>query len=337
VTRTWLVFAGLLIAVDAHGQALLHDVPDALPPTAATVAGVASVPPAPTTVFRSGIDLVALNVVVTDSKHHFVSGLRSQDFAVYEDGVRQDVSYFAATSIPLDLAILLDTSASMTDKLRTVQQAATGFASTLRDGDRAMVVDIKDATRILQPLTMHVADAKSAIAATAAKGGTALYNGLYLTLKELVKQQKASEDIRRQAIVVLSDGDDTASLVTFDDVMAQAKEAGIAIYTITLKSPYVVQAQADRGGRYFSESDFAMKSLAQETGARSFFPADISELSSVYDSIAQELASEYALGYTPKNPRQDGSFRRLVIRVADHPGASPRTRAGYVAPRASLK
>jgi Ca-activated chloride channel homolog len=334
VTRGWLVLAGLFIAVDARGQALLHDVPDALPtPSAET----ATVPAAAVTVpvFRTGIDLVALSVVVTDGKQQFVSGLQPENFAVYEDGVRQDVSFFAATSVPLDLAILLDTSASMSDKLRTVQQAATGFASTLRAGDRAMIVDIKDATRIVQPLTGEVGLAKAAIAATTAKGGTALYNGLYLTLKDLTKQRRTSGEVRRQAIVVLSDGDDTASLVTFDDVMAQAKEAGIAIYTITLKSAYSLQGTAPR--RQFSESDYAMRSLAQETGARAFFPADIGDLAGVYDSIAQELASQYALGYTPKNPRQDGSYRRLVVRIADHPGAAPRTRSGYLSPRASLK
>ena len=80
-----------------------------------------------------------------------------------------------------------------------------------------------------------------------------------------------------------------------------------------------------------------MKALAQETGARSFFPSAIAELSGVYSSIAQELASQYALGYVPKNPRRDGAFRRLTVRIADRPGAAPRTRSGYVAPRAERK
>ena len=328
-----VVVVGMLIAANARGQALLHDVPDPIP--AAPIA----TPPAPprdgAPVFKSGIDVVALNVVVTDRKRNFVTGLKPQDFAVYEDGVKQDVSFFAATAVPLDLAILLDTSASMTDKLRTVQQAATSFAATLRPGDRAMVVDIKDATRILQPLTADVAAVDAAISHTVAKGGTALYNGLYLTLKELTKQRRLEDDVRRQAIVVLSDGEDTASLVAFDDVMAQAKEANIAVYTIMLKSAYRPPPVSAREARYFSESDFAMKSLAQETGARSFFPEAIGDLTGVYSSIAQELASEYALGYIPKNPLQDGRYRRLVVRVEDHPDASPRTRSGYLAPRAA--
>jgi len=328
-----LLVAWLLITANAQAQALLHDVPDATgtSPSAATPPPSAGAP----TVFRSGIDIVALNVVVTDAGAKFVTGLEPKDFAVFEDGVQQEVTFFAATAVPLDMAILLDTSASMNDKMQEVQQAATGFAATLREGDRAMVVDIKDATRILQPLSADIDGAKAAIASTKAKGGTALYNGVYTTLKELIKQRRASDDVRRQAIVVLSDGDDTASLVTFDDVMAQAKESGIAIYTITLRSPSVLQPTATR--HYFSESEFSMKALAQETGARAFFPAAITDLAGVYSSIAAELASQYAIGYVPKNPLRDGRFRKLTVRVTDHPGAAPRTRSGYVAPRPDRK
>jgi Ca-activated chloride channel family protein len=306
-------------------------------PAAPSPAEASSTTPAPSPVFRSGVDLVALNVVVTDAQRKFLTGLRPQDFAVYEDGVQQDVSYFEATAIPLDLAILLDTSASMTDKIQTVQQAASGFASTMRPKDRVMIVDIKDATKIIQPLTADLPSALTAIKSTAAKGGTGLYNGLYLTLKEMIKERRDNEDVRRQAIVVLSDGDDTASLVTYDDVMDEAKQAGIAIYTITLKSRFDVQAATSGSHRYFSQSEFAMKSLAQETGARSFFPTEITELAGVYSSIAEELATEYSIGYTSKNPRRDGTYRRVIVRVAEHPGAQTRTRTGYVAPRAERR
>lgn len=332
VKTTCLLLAGLLVAADSSAQALRHageaEAVATSTPATPSPSAVTKVP-----VFRSGVELVALNVVVTDGGTKFVTGLEPGNFAVYEDGVQQDVTFFAATSVPLDLAILLDTSSSMSDKLQEVRQAATGFVSTLRDGDRAMIVDIKDVTKVLQPLSGDIATAKTAIAGTVAKGGTALFNGVYLTLKELTKQRRLNDDVRRQAIVVLSDGEDTASLVTFDDVMTQAKEAGIAIYTITLRSPYLVRMATASGRRYFSEAEYGMKSLALETGARAFFPTAISELSGVYGSIAQELASQYALGYLPKNPRLDGTFRRLTVRIEDHPGAAPRARSGYVAAR----
>ena len=285
------------------------------------------------TVFRAGTELVSLSVVVTNPQHQFVTGLAATDFSVFEDGVQQDLSFFAATAVPIDLAILLDTSASMTDKMKTVQEAAAGFASSVRPGDRLTVVDIKDGVRVLHPLNEDVAAANDAIRKTVARGSTSLYNGLYMTLKELVKQRRNNGEVRREAIVVLSDGDDTSSLVTYDDVMEEAKRSGVSIYTITLKSPYVVRLAQQNGERTFSEGDFAMKSLAQETGGKSFVPMQVAELAGVYDVIAKELASQYALGYTPKNARSDGKYRRVIVRVSQ-PNTSTRTRAGYVAPRA---
>jgi len=332
-----LLFACLTIAGEARAQALIHPTPE----TDATPVGTSTTPStpvpsttSPSTVFRSGVDLVALNVVVTNGQKKFVTGLQAGSFSVFEDGIQQDVSYFAATAVPLDLALLLDTSASMTDKITTMQQAATGFASTLRADDRAMVVDIKDSTRIVQPLTGDLPAVMTAIRGTTPRGGTGLYNGLYLTLKELVKERRVNENVRRQAIVIFTDGDDTASLVSFDDVMDVAKQVGIAIYTITLRSKFEVQQASGSGRRYFSQSEYAMKALAQETGARAFFPLEIGELAGVYGTIGEELASQYAIGYTPKNPRRDGAFRRVVVRVTDPPGVQVRTRSGYTAPRA---
>ena len=341
MSRSILFLACVLIAESAGAQALSTTTETAHTGTTAT--STAASAPAPTTpspttssqaTFRSNVDLVALNVVVTDSDQKYVSGLGPSDFAVFEDGIQQDVSFFGASEVPLDLAILLDTSASMTGKMQLVQQAAIGFLDTLRTGDRALIVDIKDATKIMYPLGSDLEAAKQAILATAPKGGTALYNGAYLTLKEMVKQRRTNDDVRRQALVVLSDGDDTASLVTYDDLMDLAKQSGIAIYTITMRSKYVMQQAASRGHSYFSQSEFGMKALAQETGARSFFPTELSELSGVYASIAEELATQYAIGYSSKNPRMDGSYRRVIVRIADKPGVRTRTRAGYTAQRA---
>ena len=191
--------------------------------------------------FRSGVDLVSLNVIVTDNRDRFVTGLAQTDFSVFEDGIQQDVSFFAATDVPLDLAILLDVSSSMSDKLATVQEAAVGFASHLRSGDRVTVVGIKDSARVLHDLDGDIAGARESIRRTTASGGTALYNGIYTTIKQMQKVHASDGgEIRRQAIAVLTDGDDTTSLVNFDDVLALAKQAGIAIYTIALKSQYPV-------------------------------------------------------------------------------------------------
>jgi hypothetical protein len=234
VNRSILLLASVLVAGNAGAQALQTATETAH--TATTATSTASTPtttaPAPTTspqaTFRSNVDLVALNVVVTDSDQKYVSGLRPSDFAVFEDGIQQDVSFFGASGVSLDLAILLDTSASMTGKMQLVQQAAIGFLNTLRADDRAIIVDIKDATKIMYPLGGDLEAAKQAILSTSPRGGTALYNGAYLTLKEMVKERRGNSEVRRQALVVLSDGDDTASLVSYDDLMDLAKQSGIA-------------------------------------------------------------------------------------------------------------
>ena len=124
--------------------------------------------------FRSGVDLVSLNVIVTDNHDKFISGLTQKDFSVFEDGIQQDVSFFAAANVPLDLAVLLDASSSMSDKMATVQEAAVGFASHLREGDRVTVVGIKDTARTLHELDGDVKGACDAIRRTGASGGTAL-------------------------------------------------------------------------------------------------------------------------------------------------------------------
>jgi VWFA-related protein len=283
--------------------------------------------------FRSGVDLVSLNVIVTDAKEKFVTGLQQNDFTVFEDGIQQEVSFFAAANVPLDLAILLDTSSSMSDKMMTVQEAAIGFASHLREGDRISVIGINDSARTLHPLDGDVKGACEAIRHTTAGGGTALYNALYTTIKQMQKVHATDGDFRRQAIAVLTDGDDTTSLVTFDDVLALAKQAGIAVYTIALKSPYPAIALTTQ--KYFSEAEFAMKSLALETGARSFFPTDITQLAGVYGLITDELSNQYAIGYTSNNPKQDGSFRRIMVRV-DEPNVRTRTRSGYQVAKTQL-
>ena len=300
----WLALACTLVVVDASGQEA--------------------------TTFRTGVDLVALNVVVTDRAQELVSGLTATDFTVLEDGVPQEVAFFAATDIPIDLALLLDTSGSMAEKMGIVQQAATSFVDTLRPGDRVMIVDIKSTTKVLYGLGSDLRAAGAAIAGTKSSGSTGLYNGLYTTLKELSRANRNGE-VRRQALVVLSDGLDTASLITFDDVMDVAKRSGVAIYTITVRTRFGSATRTS--GQASSPSEYAMKTLAQETGARAFFPLQIEEIGSVYGSIAKELSNQYALGYIPKNELRDGTYRRILVQIPDRPGARTRTRSGYISPR----
>jgi Ca-activated chloride channel family protein len=308
----------------------------------AVIAAQQQEPAAPggqTPTFRSGANLVALNVTVVDGAR-YVTGLKPTDFLVYEDGVKQDVRFFESSGVPVDLIVLLDTSSSMTDKMDAVHDAAIGFLKTLREGDRGAVVAFNDTVNVLQPLTPDRGLLEKAILSTRARGATSLNNALYIALKQFGQAARSEADVRRQAIAVLTDGEDTASLVTFDDVLALARKTGVNIYTVGLQSRTIAgRTVADNSHRYFSEADYAMRTLARETGAQSFFPAQPADLKGAYSSIAAELASQYSIGYVPANARMDGRFRRVVVQVVARPELRPRTRMGYTAdgvPTASI-
>ncbi len=277
--------------------------------------------------FRSGVDLVSLNVTVADQTGRFITELEPQAFQVFEDGIKQEVTFFNRSNLPIALSLLLDTSASMEDKLQTAQEAAIGFARKLRGSDLAQVVDFDSRVSIAQAFTSNVADLEGAIRRTAAGGSTSLHNAIYIALKELKKvQARSNDDIRRQAIVVLSDGEDTSSLVSFDEVLELAKRSETAIYAIGLRSRGPERARGS-----FNESDFVLRQLAQETGGKAFFARSVAELTGIYEQISDELSSQYMVGYTSKNPKRDGAWRRIVVRVSES-GATARTKQGYYGP-----
>ena len=296
----------------------------ALAVTLAVATAVAQQPDQPA--FRTGVDLVSLNVTVTDGDNRYVTDIDQASFQLYEDGALQDITFFTRTQLPIALALLMDTSASMAEKMSTAQQAAIGFAERLRDEDQASVIDFDSRVDILQGFTNSIAELKAAIRRTSAGGSTSLYNAIYISLKELGKVGATTVDeIRRQAIVMLSDGEDTSSLVDFDEVLELAKRSDTVIYSIGLRSRDI------RTRRGFREADFVLRQLAQETGGRAFFPEQAEDLPAIYQRISDELSSQYTLGYISKNPLQDGRWRRIVVRV-DRPNVAARTKQGYYAP-----
>jgi Ca-activated chloride channel homolog len=285
-------------------------------------------PPRPS--FRAGVDIVSLNVTVMEpGSNRYITDLDQGDFLVFEDGVKQDVTFFNKRQQPIALSLLLDSSASMEDKLSTLQKAATEFIRTLKPSDIAQVIDFDSRVEIRQPFTTNKQELETAIHDTAAGGSTSLHNAIYISLKELRKMRAQSEeDVRRQALVVFSDGEDTSSLVSFEEVLELAKRSETAIYTIALRSTEPSQSKG------FREAEFVMRQLAQETGGRAFFPTRIDDLTGVYAQIAAELSSQYTIGYTSKNNIRNGAWRRVVVQVA-RPNASPRTKKGYYAPTAA--
>ena len=295
----------------------------------ASGAGQAQAPPPrrPPT-FEAGIEVINLNVSVTDPRNRYVTDLVEKDFAVFEDGIRQELSLFTHENLPISLVLMIDTSASMDEKLKVAQAAAIRFTKTLRPQDLAEVVQFNDRATVLQDFTADQEALASAILRTEASGPTALHNALYIALKDLGKQKKAGE-LRRRAIILLSDGEDTASLVSDDQVVELARKTEINIYSISLRP----NRASDRTRLGFSQAAHLLTALAQETGGQVQFPNSLSELDTVYDRIAEELRTQYNLGYVSSNKRRDGKWRRIVVRIPDREDVQIRHKIGYYGPR----
>lgn len=274
--------------------------------------------------FRGGVDVVSLNVTVTDAENRFITDLEQENFQIFEDGVLQEITFFNRSRLPIALSLLIDTSASMDRRMRTAQEAAIGFARSLGTDDLAEIVDFDSRVEILQGFTNDLDQLGNAIRQTSAGGSTSLYNALYIALKGLSKAPLRASEVRRQAIVVLSDGEDTSSLITFDEVLELARRSETGIYTIGLQ-----EEGDERSG--FREADFVLRQLAYETGGRSFFPADINDLPAIYRQISDELSSQYSVGYVSGNPLRNGQWRRTIVRV-DRERSTARTKQGYYAP-----
>src|SRR5688572_20673320 len=259
--------------------------------------------------FRSTIDLVMLNVTVTGPGGRYVSDLSADDFQVLEDGRPQDVAYFSPANVPLSVSLVLDTSSSMDEEMALSKQAAMDFIARLRPGDIAEVVSFDSRVEVLQPMTSDRALLEHAIQRMRAGGSTALYNGVYIVLRQLDKiKPQSGDDVRRQVIVVLSDGEDTSSLVTFDHLLDSAKRSQTVIYTVGLGLEEPTRVTR-------SDGEFGLRQLAQETGGRLFLPKRPTDLVDVYTQIANELTNQYMVGYLSSNARADGAWRRIAVRV----------------------
>jgi Ca-activated chloride channel family protein len=186
--------------------------------------------------------------------------------------------------------------------------------------------------RFLQPFTHDVGLLERAIASTSAHGDTALFSTLYVVLKEFARAGENATEVRRPAIVVLTDGEDNASLVGQDDVIELVRRTGVAIYQISIAS--AVEARnpdAEGKNRTFNPIDDDLRRLARESGGQAFFPLHLGELDSVYAWVARELSAQYSLAYVLNAPARNGVFQKLMVQVASRGDAFPRTRLGYIA------
>ncbi len=277
--------------------------------------------------YAGGVDQIRVSVSVSDGSDRHVDGLGPSDFTVVEDGVPQKLSFFTRDPLPLSVALLVDGSGSMEPHLAQAQAAGARFLGTLRPGDLAQVVEFSEAAAVLQDFTGDRARLEAAIRATRAKGPTALYTALHVTLDAL-RSHGTHEAPRRRAIVLLSDGEDTASRTTAAQVLEQARLADVGVWAIALRP----SSARERERLAFVDATRFLDALARETGARVLLPASAAELPEAYARVADELRTQYTLGYVSSNARRDGAWRRIEVRAPRRAELQLRYKLGYRAP-----
>lgn len=274
--------------------------------------------------YRVSVDLINVLCSVFDRKtDSFMTNLAREDFTLYEDGQPQEIINFAReTDLPLTLAMLVDTSDSVTPKLKFIQDTATSFFQTvLRDRDRAMLVEFDSSVTLLQDFTNDPNKMARQIRKLQAAGGTALYDAIAMTCDE-----KLIRETGRKAIIIVSDGEDFSSRTDLRQALEMALRAESTIFSISISKGGLFGTGDDT-----EEGDKILRQLAQETGGKVFFPIQAEDLDEAFRQINQELRSQYNLGYLSTSPRRDGSYRKIEIRVRDN-NLKLNYRRGYYAP-----
>lgn len=279
------------------------------------------------------VNLVNVLFTVTDKKDHMILNLNRDDFRLFEDNQPQTIRYFSReTDLPLRIGVLIDTSNSVRDRLRFEQEAAIDFLNeTLRPGrDQAFVVGFDVEPQILQDYTDDIDKLSAAIRNLAAGGGTALYDAIYSACKEKMMSLPPVEPYLRRVLIIVSDGRDNQSEHSRDEALAMAQHAEAIIFAISTNNSGSNTAGEQRPNG-FSAGDKVLKYLAEQTGGRTFFPFEATDLASNFQEISRELRSQYSLAYVSTNQAHDGKFRLIAVQPLEK-GLRIRAKTGYFAP-----
>jgi VWFA-related protein len=275
--------------------------------------------------FESGIEITSITATVVDRDGHPVTGLPREAFEVYEDGVLQTITQFTRERVPIGLGVLLDVSDSMFGKRMDDARAAvdTFLFELLDPADEFFLMAFNHRPRVLTGWTREQGDVRHALAGLRPTGGTAIYDAILEALPVIEKRSR-----QRAAILVISDGADTASTATLRELRPALRRSDAFVYAIAIDSP-------DRQPINTRVNPAALREITAESGGRTEIVQNSAQLNEAAARIAEELNSQYVLGYTP--PRgADGQFHSLRVRVGGSDDRV-RARAGYVATPAARK
>jgi Ca-activated chloride channel family protein len=264
---------------------------------------------------------VLIHVTVTDSHGRLITTLRSDNFQVAENDRSQDVKYFSKEEAPISIAIVLDLSNSMAERIGALREAVTRFLDAANPEDEFCLIELGDRAELVSDFSSARAAIDDRLARARAEGHTALLDGMYLGLQQMKKAHYP-----RKALLVVSDGGDNHSRFSSSDVSNWAVESDAAIYAIETSRP---------SSMWVLEQNGLLAGLAEKTGGRDYLVDDMREAAQAAEKISLELRSQYVLGYAPSNLPRDGKYHRVRVKVVA-PVGEPKMwadwRRGYYAP-----
>lgn len=274
---------------------------------------------------KSEVDMTLVSVTITDPYGRLVTGLEQENFRVFEDNVEQEIIRFSSEDVPVSIGVIFDMSGSMMDKIDKSRLAAVQFFRTSNPQDEFFLVNFNDRAQLASPFTASVEELQNRLMFTAAKGQTALLDGIYLGLS----QMKGAHNTKK-ALLIISDGGDNHSRYSETDVRRYVKEADVQIYAIGIfeSQPCNMSPEECHGPGLLSE-------LTQMTGGRAFAVNQLGQLPDIASKISMELRNQYVLGYRPGNRAHDGKWRKIKVKLRPPKGLPPLTvnaKSGYYAP-----
>jgi len=277
------------------------------------------------------VDLVVAHTSVYDKNGHFVSGLKKENFKVFEDGVAQALTSFSQEDVPVSMGILIDTSGSMRSKIEMVNKAALALIRASNPEDEVFLIGFSDEVELLEDYTNDIDLISDSLDNIVVTGGTALYDAIHLAV------EKAGRGVKpKKAVVVITDGEDRDSYYKLEELLAKVQEADAQIYCIGFTNPLPDKGLFGRWSKSVPEkAREALQKIAEETGGKAFFPEKTAELGNIVSTIAHELRSQYSIGFVSSNKARDGAWRRLriVLDGSNTAGHHVRARTGYFSPK----
>lgn len=290
------------------------------------------------TIIKVETELVNLSVRVIDRNNRPINNIQEREFTVFEDGVPQRIDFFSRAEVPANYALVVDNSGSMRQQLDKVVEAGKIFVAANRPDDETMIIRFvgRDKIEIEQPFTSKKVDLNDALDNLFIEGGqTAVIDAVYLAVENVdeYERSKKSDDRKRRALVLVTDGEDRNSFYSEKQLMELLRESDVQIYTIG----FIEELSKDGGFITKSPREKAksfLERIAAESGGRAYFPSSAAELPALAREISNELRTQYSIGYIPTNDRKDGTYRAIKVEVADGPNQQKRiarTRAGRTA------